>query len=117
MKQKNTIVPEPILQLQRQLDQFRGAQPSRTKLPEPLWHAAVEPARQYGVHPVAHPLSRPFRGTYYRAANWKLFGRTTGRGKASNSYEPNRPIKEALGFEMERLRCNGCRAVVHRGGT
>ena len=58
-----------------------------------------------------------FRGTYYRAANWKLFGRTTGRGKASNSYEPNRPIKEALGFEMERLRCNGCRAVVHRGGT
>lgn len=56
MNQKNAIVPEPILQLQRQLDQFRGAQPSRTKLPEPLWQAAVELARQYGVYPVAHPL-------------------------------------------------------------
>ena len=41
-----------------------------------------------------------FRGTCYRAANWKLLGRTTGRGKASNSYKPNRPIKEILGFPL-----------------
>jgi hypothetical protein len=41
-----------------------------------------------------------FRGTCYRAANWKLLGRTTGRGKASNSYKPNRPIKEVLGFPL-----------------
>ncbi len=38
-----------------------------------------------------------FRGTCYRAANWVLMGRTTGRGKASNSYIPNRSIKEVLG--------------------
>jgi hypothetical protein len=49
-------IPEAILQLQRQLDQFRSTQPRRTKLPESLWQAAVELARQYGVHPVAHPL-------------------------------------------------------------
>jgi hypothetical protein len=42
--------------LQRQLDQFRSTQPRRTKLPEPLWQAAVELARQHGVYPVAHPL-------------------------------------------------------------
>jgi hypothetical protein len=41
-----------------------------------------------------------FRGTCYQAANWKLLGRTTGRGKASNSYKPNRPIKEVLGFPL-----------------
>jgi transposase len=34
-----------------------------------------------------------FRGTCYRAANWVLMGRTTGRGKQSNSYVPNRSIK------------------------
>jgi len=51
-----TPIPEPIVQLQRQLDQFRSAQPRRTKLPEPLWQAAVELARQYGIYPVAHPL-------------------------------------------------------------
>jgi hypothetical protein len=41
-----------------------------------------------------------FRGTCYRAANWKLLGLTTGRGKASNSKRPNRPIKEVLGYPL-----------------
>jgi hypothetical protein len=43
-----------------------------------------------------------FRGTCYRAANWVLMGRTTGRGKASNSYIPNRSIKEVLGLALTR---------------
>jgi hypothetical protein len=43
-----------------------------------------------------------FRGTCYRAANWVLMGRTTGRGKASNSYIPNRSIKEVLGLPLTR---------------
>ena len=41
-----------------------------------------------------------FRGTCYRAANWVLMGRTTGRGKASNSCIPNRSIKEVLGLAL-----------------
>ena len=41
-----------------------------------------------------------FRGTCYRAANWKLLGLTTGRGKASNSKRPNRPIKQVLGYAL-----------------
>ena len=41
-----------------------------------------------------------FRGTCYRAANGTLLGHTTGRGKASNSYKPNRPIKEVLGYPL-----------------
>lgn len=49
-------IPEPIVQLQRQFDQFRSTQPRRTKLPEPLWEAAVELARQHGLYSVAHPL-------------------------------------------------------------
>ena len=43
-----------------------------------------------------------FRGTCYRAANWKLLGLTTGRGRASNSKRPNRPIKEVLGYPLHR---------------
>jgi len=46
MKRESTPIPEPIAQLQRQLEQFRSAQPGRTKLPESLWQAAVELARQ-----------------------------------------------------------------------
>ena len=57
MNRKSTApVPEAIAQLQRQLEQFRSSQPGRTKLPESLWQAAVELARQYGIYAVAHPL-------------------------------------------------------------
>jgi hypothetical protein len=50
------------MQLQRQLDQFRSTQPRRTKLPESLWQAAVELARQHGVYSVAHPLRLDYMG-------------------------------------------------------
>jgi hypothetical protein len=49
-------MPEPIVQLQRQLEQFRGSHPPRSRLPEPLWKSAVELARQHGLYLVAHPL-------------------------------------------------------------
>ena len=43
-----------------------------------------------------------FRGTCYRAANWVLLGRTTGRGKDSTSKRPNRSIKDVLGYPLTR---------------
>ena len=55
-------IPGPIEQLQRQLDEFRGTQPHRTKLPETLWQAAVELARHHGVYSVAHPLRLDYVG-------------------------------------------------------
>jgi hypothetical protein len=62
MNHKLTPVPEAIVQLQRQLDQFRSTHSTRTKLPEPLWQAAVELARQHGVYAVAHPLRLDYMG-------------------------------------------------------
>lgn len=43
-----------------------------------------------------------FRGTCYRAANWLVLGRTTGRGKADQTGRPNRPLKEVLGYPLRR---------------
>ncbi len=44
-----------------------------------------------------------FRGTCYRAANWVLLGRTTGRGKDDRSHRGvNRPIKEVLGLPLRK---------------
>jgi len=43
-----------------------------------------------------------FRGTCYRAANWVFLGKTTGRGKQSNSYVPNRSLKEVLGYPLTK---------------
>jgi hypothetical protein len=35
-------VPEGIIQLQRQLEQFRSTHPLRTKQPEAIWLSAIE---------------------------------------------------------------------------
>ena len=79
MNRKSTPpIPEAIVQLQRQLDQFRSTQPQRTKLPESLWQAAVELARQHGIYPVAHPLRLDYMGLKKR-----LGGVPTLRRKAS----------------------------------
>ena len=43
-----------------------------------------------------------FKGTCYRAANWVLLGRTTGRGKDDQAHRPNRPIKDVLGLPLSK---------------
>jgi hypothetical protein len=40
------------------------------------------------------------RGTCYRAANWVVMGRTTGRGNNCPTKRPNRSIKEVLGYPL-----------------
>jgi len=40
------------------------------------------------------------RGTCYRAANWVVMGRTTGRGKNCPNMWPNRSIKDVLGYPL-----------------
>ena len=55
-------VPEAIVQLQEQLDQWRSVQKRRTKLPESFWQAAVELAKQYGIFQTAHPLRLDYMG-------------------------------------------------------
>lgn len=61
-------------------------------------------------HVYAHPVyylesfvdPERFQGTCYRAANWLLLGRTTGRGKADHTNKPNRSRKEVLGYPLTR---------------
>jgi hypothetical protein len=43
-----------------------------------------------------------FRGTCYRASNWQYLGQTTGRGKDDQSHEPNRTLKDILGYPLHR---------------
>src|SRR5438045_1688854 len=78
MNRESTPIPEPVAQLQHQLEQFRSSQPGRTKLPESLWQAAVELARQHGVYPVAHPLRLD-----YTKLKKRLGGSSTFRRKAT----------------------------------
>jgi hypothetical protein len=40
------------------------------------------------------------RGTCYRAANWRVLGQTTGRGKDDHTNRPNRSRKTLLGYPL-----------------
>jgi hypothetical protein len=41
-----------------------------------------------------------FRGTCYRAANWRVLGRTTGRGHNARTSRRTQPVKEVLGYPL-----------------
>jgi len=43
-----------------------------------------------------------FRGTCYRAANWTVLGRTTGRGHNAPTHRATQPVKEILGYPLTR---------------
>lgn len=43
-----------------------------------------------------------FRGSCYRAANWKFLGLTTGRGKDDLTMKANRPLKELWVYPLVR---------------
>lgn len=63
MNRKGTVsMAEPIAQLQRQLEEHRRMQPRRAKLPESIWEAAAELAREHGVYAVAQPLRLDYMG-------------------------------------------------------
>jgi hypothetical protein len=53
-----------------------------------------------------------FAGSCYRAANWTLLGRTTGRGKDDLTHRPNRSVKDVYGYALHRR----FRELVSRAG-
>jgi hypothetical protein len=74
-------------------------------------HILGEMARRISAdweHTYGHPIyfletfvdPARHRGTCYRAANWVVLGRTTGRGKNCPNKRPNRSIKEVLGYPL-----------------
>jgi hypothetical protein len=56
MPHKDASVPEQLQQLNQRLEEWRNAHIRRSRLPEELWAAAVELARQHGLFRTAHTL-------------------------------------------------------------
>ena len=50
MSREKTAIPDDLLQLSQRLEEWRSANPARTRLPEPIWEAAVEMAQRHGLH-------------------------------------------------------------------
>jgi hypothetical protein len=101
MSRESTPIPEPIAQLQTQLEQFRGNQSGRTKLPESLWQAAVELARQYGVFAVAHPLRLDYTRLKKRLSVAPTNGRKATKPAFVELIAPSRAQIEECVIEFE----------------
>jgi hypothetical protein len=94
-------IPEAIVQLQRQLDQFRSTRPRRTKLPEPLWQAAVELARQHGIYPVAHPLRLDYMGLKKRLGGIATLRRKSTKPVFVELTAPNATLPHECAIDFE----------------
>lgn len=46
--------------------------------------------------------SEKFLGTCYKAAGWKLLGKTTGRGKLAKTHKVNRSLKDVYGYPLKK---------------
>jgi hypothetical protein len=101
MKRESTPVPEPIAQLQRQVEQFRSGQPGRRKLPESLWQAAIELARQHGVYPVAHPLRLDYTRLKKRLGDFPTFRPRAAKPAFVELVTPPRAQREECVIEFE----------------
>ena len=97
-------IPEPIAELQRQLDQFRSTRQRRTKLPESLWKAAVELARQHGAHSVAQPLRLDYMGLKKRLGEPPSHRRKTPRAAFVELVTPHPATLEECVIELESSR-------------
>jgi hypothetical protein len=62
-------VQDDMEQLRRRFEEFRKAQPVRSRLPESLWAAAAELAKRHGVNPTARALSLDYTGLRKRVEN------------------------------------------------
>jgi hypothetical protein len=98
------VLPEPIAQLQRQLDQIRSTQPRGKKLPDSVWQAAVELAREHGVYSVAHPLRLDYAGLKKRLGGVTRRRRKARRPAFVELIPPSSAMLRECLIEFESLR-------------
>jgi hypothetical protein len=111
MSNRSGPVPDSINQLGEQLQQFRSTHPRRTRLPEGLWQAAVEEARQHGTYIVAHTLRLDYANLQKRLG--EVQKRIRGGGEKARDISPQRrkPVASDSGVAptafMELVRSVG----------
>jgi hypothetical protein len=98
------VIPEPIAHLQRQLDQIRSTQPRGRKLPESVWQAAVELAREHGVYSVAHPLRLDYMGLKKRLGGVSHRRRKARKPAFVELMAPHATMLRECLIEFESLR-------------
>ena len=108
LERRGTTAQHPFSRLQHALSDPALGHGTAPGLAYPRPHGPPDLAELGAVY--GHPIyfletfidPERFRGTCYRAANWVVLGRTTGRGKDDQTHRPNRSIKEVLALPLHR---------------
>ena len=104
MTRKSRPIPEALVPLQQQFQQFRATHPPRTKLPDELWAAAAGLAEQHGVYAVAHALRLDYVGLRKRVAGSVRRRRKPARPRFVELIAPNSPKPDECIIEFESAR-------------
>ena len=97
------VIPEPIAQLQLQLDEIRSTRPRGKRLPDSVWQAAVELAREHGVYSVARHLRLDYAGLKKRLSGVSRRRKTRKPTFVELFTPPSAMLGECL-IEFESLR-------------
>lgn len=62
MPSESAHIPDDLLELKHRLEQWRSTHPARSRLPEALWTAAAELARQHGLNFTSKTLRMDYPG-------------------------------------------------------
>ena len=73
---KTQALPARLEALRRQFKQWRRTRKIRSRIPEPLWSAAVKLAEAHGIHPTAKAL-----GVDYYSLKKRLEGRSVSHSR------------------------------------
>jgi hypothetical protein len=98
------VIPEPIAQLQLQLNEIRSTQPRGKKLPDSVWQSAVELAREHGVYSVAHHLRLDYAGLKKRLGGVSHRRRKTRKPTFVELMAPPSVMLGECMIEFESLR-------------
>ena len=98
------VIPEPIAQLQLQRNEIRSTQPRGKRLPDSVWQAAVELAREHGVYSVAHHLRLDYAGVKRRLGGVSSRRRKTRKPTFVELIAPPSAMLRECLIEFESLR-------------
>lgn len=78
-RRENKPVAAPIVELQRELEEYRRSRPKRAKLPESIWEAAAALAHEHGLYVVTQALRLDYMGLKKRLGD--VASRRPGKAK------------------------------------
>ena len=106
MKQKQ--LPVAIERVRAQFESWRAQKRKGERIPEPLWQAAEEAARKYGIHPVSHAVRLEYAHLKRRVRGAEPCGE--GAGREAQFIELEEGVAgEGVGCIVELEKGNGTR--------